>query len=208
MTREPLTDYFHQLIPTIPSPVVLASASPRRADLFTQVGLQFKVVPSTINEPNPNSLSDSPAVIAEHLALLKARDVAAHFSEGWIIGADTVVSYQHQLLGKPDSPVKACEMLQTLSGKIHEVTTGVALVSVSESRIHTFSETTQVRFRELTGEEIRKYVDTGEPMDKAGAYGIQGKGALFVSAIQGDYNNVVGFPLTSFYEESIKFFRS
>lgn len=181
--------------------LVLASASPRRSALLSQIGVTFEVRPSDIVEPPPNvHLNNTASEVTRKLALLKARDVAQHFNKALIIGADTLVSLDGTLLGKPIDDTDAFEMLSRLNGTCHEVVTGVALVDAGTGREIVWSETTQVYFRELHSTEITAYIASGEASDKAGAYGIQGRGAAFVRRIEGCYFNVVGLPLASFVE--------
>lgn len=186
--------------------LILASASPRRAALLSQIGLTFDVHPSNVTEPPHNTHSNNPASeVTQKLALLKAADVAQHFDEAIIIGADTLVSLDGQLLGKPTDDAAAFEMLTHLNGSSHEVVTGVALIDASTGREIVWAETTQVYFRELQNDEIAAYIASGEASDKAGAYGIQGRGAVFVRRIEGCYFNVVGLPLASFIEHLSNF---
>ena len=181
--------------------LVLASASPRRSALLSQIGLTFEVRPSDVVEPPHNIHSNNPASeVTQKLALLKATAVAQHFDEAIIIGADTLVSLDGKLLGKPTDDAEAFEMLTHLSGACHEVVTGVALVDVGTGREIVWAEATQVYFRELQSTEITTYIASGETSDKAGAYGIQGRGAAFVRRIEGCYFNVVGLPLASLVE--------
>ena len=181
--------------------LVLASASPRRSALLSQIGITFEVRPSDIIEPPVNVYLNNPASeVTQKLALLKAVDVAQYFAEAIIIGADTLVSLEGKLLGKPTDDTDAFEMLTHLSGTCHEVVTGVALVDAGTGREIVWSETTQVYFRELHSTEIAAYIASGEASDKAGAYGIQGRGAAFVRRIEGCYFNVVGLPLASLVE--------
>ncbi|MCE2415353.1 septum formation inhibitor Maf [Candidatus Poribacteria bacterium] len=181
--------------------LVLASASPRRSALLSQIGITFEVRPSDIVEPPPNVHLNNPASeVTQKLALLKAIDVAQHFNNTLIIGADTLVSLEGKLLGKPTDDTDAFEMLTHLSGTCHEVVTGVALVDARTGRETVWAETTQVYFRELHSTEINAYIASGETSDKAGAYGIQGRGAAFVRRIEGCYFNVVGLPLASLVE--------
>ncbi len=171
--------------------IVLASASPRRRELLEQLGLSFSVRPSS-GEPEVSGETPEAAVCA--VALAKAEDVAASASpEELVLAADTLVYLDGKPLGKPAGREGAAAMLRSLSGREHEVYTGVALVGGGRKLVR--CERTVVRFRPLTEETIRRYVDTGEPMDKAGAYGIQGLGCLLVESIRGDYSNVVGLPL-------------
>ncbi len=181
--------------------LVLASASPRRSALLSQIGLTFEVRPSDVVEPLHNIHSNNPASeVTQKLALLKATAVAQHFDDAIIIGADTLVSLEGKLLGKPSDDADAFEMLTHLSGTCHEVVTGVALVDAGTGRKIVWSEATQVYFRELQSNEITAYIASGETSDKAGAYGIQGRGAAFVRRIEGCYFNVVGLPLASLVE--------
>ncbi len=180
--------------------VILASSSPRRADLLSQIGLTFEIYPSDIEEPTFNG-SITPASATQQLASMKAKSVAERYTEGVIIGADTLVAYKNELIGKPDNPEHARSILKKLSGKKHKVVTGVCLINVELSKEITWNEVTKVYFRELTPVEIEEYVNCGEPLDKAGAYGIQGRGAAFVNRIEGCYFNVVGLPLASLIEQ-------
>lgn len=180
--------------------LILASASPRRSDLLTQIGLTFEVFPSEIEEPDLQK-HKFPDVTTQHLATLKAKDVAKRFTEGIIIGADTLVSIDDNLLGKPQDNEHAQKMLTCLSNRSHYVVTGVCLYNITHRQELTWSEKTKVFFRELSLTEIVDYINSGEPADKAGAYGIQGRGAAFVKRIEGCYFNVVGLPLASLVEK-------
>ena len=232
-----------ELFDTLPR-LVLASASPRRAALLSQFGLTFEICPSDVEEP---LLSGTAAEVTQKLALLKAETVARQYTDGIIIGADTLVSLDGELLGKPTDGADAREMLMQLSGTCHEVVTGVALIvadssgrcGLQEARLQSaptghaparqenepeparqenepsrcglqpptvareivWTETTNVYFRELRIAEIADYIASGEASDKAGAYGIQGRGAAFVKRIEGCYFNVVGLPLASLVEQ-------
>lgn len=174
--------------------VVLASASPRRQELLRQVGIPFVVDPSTESETiAPEWQAES---IAERLAERKALDVAARHPEAdVVIGADTVVFLDGVPMGKPSDEADAQRMLGLLSGRTHEVRTGIALVAPKASKRVTASVCSRVRFRALDAGEIARYVASGEPMDKAGAYAIQGLASLFVEGIDGDYFNIVGLPI-------------
>lgn len=186
--------------------LVLASASPRRSALLSQIGLTFEVRPSDIVEPPYNiHPNNSASEVTQKLALLKARAVAQHFDDALIIGADTLVSLDGELLGKPTDDADAFKMLTRLSGTCHEVVTGVALVDARTQREVVWSETTQVYFRELHRTEIAAYIASGEASDKAGAYGIQERAAAFVRRIEGCYFNVVGLPLASLVERLSNF---
>ena len=186
--------------------LVLASASPRRAALLSQIGMTFEIRPSDVVEP-PHSAYSGKRVdeVTQELALLKARAVAQHCDEGVIIGADTLVSLNGQLLGKPTDDADAVAMLTQLSGTSHEVVTGVVLIDASTGRTISWAETTQVYFRTLHRTEIADYINSGEASDKAGAYGIQGRGAAFVRRIEGCYFNVVGLPLAILVENLSNF---
>jgi len=173
--------------------IVLASASPRRAELLRQIGIAFTVEASDIDENRVQA--DEPQKWVQYVALEKARDVAKKMEAGLVLGADTIVVKEEKILGKPESPEDALEMLEFLSGSVHEVMTGFALVDTLSQKVITDVEITQVKFRKLTLKEIQAYIASGEPMDKAGAYGIQGLGCLLVEGISGCYFNVVGLPL-------------
>ena len=205
--------------------LVLASASPRRRELLSQIGLEFTVMPSTKEE---NAKTTEAGALVQELSRQKAVDIWEQLSGGQgqnpdadqeqiseetqepnlngkrqpellVIGADTVVCCEGKILGKPHSREAAAEMLTALQGRSHEVYTGVTLYSQSETV--TFFECTQVEFYPMTEVEISEYIDSKEPMDKAGAYGIQGLGARFVKGIRGDYNNVVGLPVGRLYQD-------
>lgn len=180
-------------------PFILASQSPRRKHLLDTLGLSFCVVPSTVDEIVPPHLTD-PVEIVEHLASLKAQDVAKQHPDALTLGADTLVVLNNQILGKPNDPQEARSMLKTLSGVTHTVYTGLALLHPTTEREMVTHEATAVSFASLSDAEIEAYVATGSPLDKAGAYGIQEDlGAVFVSGIRGDYYNVVGLPLHRLY---------
>lgn len=173
--------------------IVLASSSPRRADLLKQAGLEFQIMVSEVDEtPAPGLAPDE---LVRELALRKANAVAAMLNKGLVIGADTVVVKAGRILGKPSGPQEAAEMLRLLQGGGHEVYTGVALVDAVSQKTVVEHEMTRVFFNPLTKGEISRYVATGEPMDKAGAYGVQGLAALFINRLEGCYTNVVGLPL-------------
>lgn len=173
--------------------IILASASPRRRELLRQIGVEAEVMVSDIREGFPPGIPAKDQV--QKLALLKAESVARLVVEGLVIGADTVVVCDERVLGKPENRFHAREMIHSLSGREHRVITGVAVVEKPGGRIVTGYEETKVFFRQLTSTEIDAYIDSGEPSDKAGGYGIQGRGALLVERIEGDYFNVVGLPL-------------
>jgi septum formation protein len=172
-------------------PLVLASASPRRVALLRQVGAEFVVVDPGPDRPWPGEAEPRHGVRA--LALDKARRVASRRPGAVVVGADTVVVLRGARLGKPATPSEAASMLSRLHGRTHEVWTGIAVVRGGEQR--TAAECTRVSFGRLHVDEINAYVASGEPLDKAGAYGIQGLAGQFVRRIEGDYANVVGLPL-------------
>ena len=173
--------------------LILASASPRRAELLRLVGIPFRQVTSHMGEDM--DVPVDPAAHVSELSRRKAQDVSRGLSSGIVLGADTVVVLDGQILGKPTDEEDAARMLHRLNGRVHEVFTGLTLVDVTRGVSVSDVERTEVTFRKLTGEEIVAYVATKEPLDKAGAYGIQDKGAVLVSGIKGCYYNVVGLPL-------------
>lgn len=176
--------------------LILASSSPRRQQLLRNAGFVFEVVPSRVVEMN--EAAEKPVVLAERLAERKADEVARRFApqeDVVVLGADTVVVAQGVILGKPGAPQEAVAMLENLSGREHEVITGVALVAPGGTRHLVTHEVTRVFFRLLTPSEIAAYVATGEPLDKAGAYAIQGRAGRFVTRLEGCYFNVMGLPL-------------
>ncbi len=173
--------------------IILASASPRRRELMKILGKPFSVVTSDAEEVIDPELP--PYFIAEKLSLLKATDVAKNVKGAIVIGADTIVVKDGKILTKPKDEFDAENMLKTLSGTHHSVITGVTVINNKKAKSESFYVETKVYFKPLTDEEIKKYIKSGEPMDKAGAYGIQEKGALFVEKIEGDYFNVVGLPV-------------
>lgn len=196
------------------SQIILASASPRRRELMEQVGLSFSVWPAKGEEVIQGS---APEEVVLELSKQKAEEVAAAvlaYNEAHselttpqdilVIGADTVVAYERKIFGKPKDEEDAAQMLLRLAGRTHSVYTGVTLVFIDKqgrTGEHAFYERTDVSMYEMSEAEIRRYVASGEPMDKAGAYGIQGKCAIHIQKIQGDYNNVVGLPVARIYQE-------
>ncbi len=175
--------------------IVLASASPRRREILEQVGLPFVVVPSCAEENVTGEISAS--LLVQSLSLLKAADVAKSQSENaLVIGADTIVVLGGEILTKPKDADDAKAMLRRLSGQCHSVLTGLTVIRCSDGKSVSVTEETKVYFKTLSEKEIDSYVSTKEPLDKAGSYGIQGLGGLFVEKIDGDYYNVVGLPLS------------
>lgn len=186
--------------------LVLASASPRRRALLSGLGLKFRVLPSAAPEEVEPGME--PGTLAEELARRKAARVAEQLTEReetLVIGADTIVVLEGKILGKPRDEEEARAMLEALAGRWHEVFTGVAVIDAASGRVFSTREMTRVKFRSLYPEEIAAYVATGEPLDKAGAYGVQGKGALLVERIDGCYYNVVGLPLVKLKEALAEF---
>ena len=177
--------------------IILASASPRRAELLSQIGVEFELAPSPVEErPHPD---EAPPDYITRIARAKVIAVARHRESGLVIGADTVVVLDGRLIGKPEDRADAQDLLRQLSGRWHAVMTGVALYDVETRHEVADYDKTLVKFGQLTDREIEWYVNTGEPMDKAGAYGIQGLGGLFVDEIAGNYYNVVGLPIPLVY---------
>ena len=178
--------------------IILASGSPRRKELLTQAGLTFRVLTADVDE---TPTVTEPAAVVEELSMRKAeavRKMRPSEAEAIVVAADTIVALDGEILGKPKDEDDAVRMLRGLSGRTHEVYTGVTVLQVPGTERVTFSNCTRVTFYRLSEEDIRDYVASGEPMDKAGSYGIQGLGVRFVERIKGDYNNVVGFPLAHF----------
>ncbi len=189
--------------------IILASASPRRKELLKQAGLAFKTMPSTKEEKITKEL---PSEIVEELSYQKAVDICGQLAgtmkeDFVVIGADTIVSSWNKVMGKPKDKEEAFDMLWELQGKSHQVYTGVTLAwkyQDEPAMFYTFNECTDVTVFPMTEEEIEKYIDSKEPMDKAGAYAIQGRFAAYVQGICGDYANVVGLPVGRLYQEMKK----
>ena len=191
--------------------IVLASASPRRRELLSQIGVEFEVKPADGEE---RIISTEPSKVVEELSGQKAMFTAkalekenGHVPEGCIVlGADTIVSYEGRILGKPSGKEDAIQMLSMLQGNTHQVYTGVTVLKEKQGswKFHTFFECTDVIFYPVTREEIVEYVNSGDPMDKAGSYGIQGAWGAYVKGIRGDYNNVVGLPVARLIYETKK----
>jgi septum formation protein len=180
--------------------LVLASSSPRRAEILERAGWPHEIIVAGIDETVlPN---EEPAAYVQRLARSKAEAVASRLSEGVVLGADTTVVVANQILGQPLDDADARRMLRLLNAKWHDVLTGVAVVRVGgETRVA--YETTRVRFAEMSEQEIDWYIATREPFGKAGAYGIQGKASLFIEEIEGDYFNIMGLPIRLVYELSV-----
>ncbi|MCR5485653.1 MAG: Maf family protein [Clostridiales bacterium] len=184
--------------------LILASASPRRREILKNAGFDFIVSVSECEEKNDGSLS--PDKLCVSLASQKALDVLKRYPDDIVVGADTVVSIDNMILGKPKDEEDAFKMLRILSGKTNSVYTGVCIAS--KYSVKTFFEKSDVLFYELSDSEIEEYVKTGEPLDKAGSYGIQGMGCLLIKEIHGDFFNVVGLPVARFYRELKSFLKA
>ncbi|MFZ5776194.1 MAG: Maf family protein [Thermodesulfobacteriota bacterium] len=182
--------------------LVLASASPRRRELLAGLGLAFAVQAADVDEtPLPGEI---PAALVQRLSLAKAEAVAMQRPEAWVLAADTVVTVDGLVLGKPRDPEQAVEMLLRLSDRWHEVWSGFCLLRGRDSACAASAVRTEVRFMPLSPALCRAYVATGEPLDKAGSYGIQGQGGLLVSQVRGSYTNVVGLPMTEVIEAMLR----
>ena len=173
------------------SKIVLASQSPRRVELLKEISTQFEVVPSSIEEVLDPGLR--PEENAQNLARAKAESIAPSFPDCWVIGADTLVTLDHEIFGKPEDEEDAKRILKKLSGREHTVVTGICVVGPEKSLDK--AVVSQIKIKPLTDQEIEDYIATGEPMDKAGAYAIQGKGSFMVRSFFGSKNNIIGLPL-------------
>ena len=182
--------------------IILASASPRRRELLTQIGIKYEVIPSKMEEVITSTV---PKLVVQELAKQKAEDIAStRIEDGSIVlGADTVVALDGEIMGKPSDEEDAYQMISKLQNNVHQVYTGVAISYRKDGEIvsHTFYEETEVYVYPMTEKEIRDYISTGDCMDKAGSYGIQGTFAAYIKGIKGDYNNVVGLPVGRVYQE-------
>jgi len=178
-------------------PFILASGSPRRKQLLNQIGLEFTVIPSDVDEDF--TLDLPPEAFTEHWAREKAKSVAKIHPDSLIVGADTIVVLDENILGKPKDKKDSFNMLQSLSGKTHEVITGVSFISLEQELDHTFNERTFVSFNTLSDRDIKSYIDIYNPLDKAGSYGIQDWFSVHIHRVEGCYYNVMGLPLSSFY---------
>ena len=179
---------------------ILASSSPRRRELLLRLQTPFDIMLPDVDESiiPPDG---SPETYCTALAELKANDISQHYPNNLVIGSDTIVVLDNNIMGKPEDKAMAQNMLDTLSGKTHHVYTGVCLKWADNNIHHLFAEITMVTFRELSEADINHYIESCPPYDKAGSYGIQDWSAVFVKEIKGCYDNVVGFPISRFYEE-------
>ena len=183
------------------SPLILASSSPRRKRLLRQVCIPFRVLPSRIVE---ESTTEEPEALVRSLAEKKAKAAARKAAGQWILGADTVVVLENEILGKPENRKDAASMLTRLSGREHRVVTGFSILDPSGAHAHSEEVVTLVRVRKLLRREIDAYIDTGEPFGKAGSYAIQGIGTFMVESITGSYTNVVGLPVSAVIQGLLK----
>ena len=179
---------------------ILASSSPRRRELLLRLQTPFDIILPDVDE-SIIPPAGSPETYCTALAELKANDISQHYPNNLVIGSDTIVVLDDQIMGKPEDKAMAQNMLETLSGKTHHVYTGVCLKWAERNIHHLFAEITTVTFRELSEADINHYVESCPPYDKAGSYGIQDWSAVFVQEIKGCYDNVVGFPISRFYQE-------
>ena len=175
--------------------MILASASPRRKEILENFGFSFKTIVKNIDETSDKTHAEEKIL---EIAEKKARAAAIDFPDENVVGADTVVVVDGKILGKPKNKEEAFSMLKSLSGRNHEVITAFSFININKNISYSDYEITKVYFKNLTDDEINWYINTKEPMDKAGAYGIQGKGAFFVEKIEGDFFSVMGFPLGKF----------
>jgi septum formation protein len=183
------------------SPIILASSSPRRKELLSQAGVTFTIVVSGCDEtPIPG---ESAREMVERLAVVKAAVVAGQHPHAYVIGADTTVCIDGEVLGKPESFEEACSMLRKIQGRTHEVLGGIAIINRSQSLEKRWSHSTKVTMAPMSEEVIARYVRSGEPMDKAGSYAIQGLGLQFVDSVEGSYSNVVGLNISALMVELV-----
>jgi septum formation protein len=183
------------------SPIILASSSPRRKELLSQAGVAFTIIVSGCDEtPVPG---ESAREMVERLAIVKAAVVADQHPHAYVIGADTTVCIDGEVLGKPESFEEACSMLRKIQGRTHEVLGGIAIINRSQGLEKRWSHSTKVTMAPMSEEVIARYVRSGEPMDKAGSYAIQGLGLQFVDSVEGSYSNVVGLNISALMVELV-----
>lgn len=178
--------------------IILASESTRRVDILRTLGISFSIVPPKINESQRKD--ELPKNYVLRLSFEKAQSVGIHFPDKWVVAADTVIVYKNRIMGKPKDERDAFRMLKTLSGKWHRVITGFCILNVSKDIIYRDVVETKVFLREMTDQEIIRYINTSEPLGKAGSYAVQGKGGYMVKEIKGSYSNVVGLPICELAE--------
>jgi len=177
---------------------ILASASPRRMELLAELGLSFNSVPSGVDESLRQG--ETPRKYVKRISLAKAAAVAEMYPDAWVLGADTIVAIDNQILGKPDDERSAEKMIRLLRGRKHDVFTGFSLVRKTEAILEQGVVRSAVVFREVSDEEISWYVRSDEPYDKAGGYAVQGRGSLFIREIRGSHSNVIGLPLSELFD--------
>jgi len=178
--------------------MILASKSPRRKEILEEFGFKLQIITEEVAE---ESNEKDPILWAIEIAKKKAEAVSKNNRDQWVLAADTVVVYENEFLGKPKDEKDAFEVLKKLSGKNHQVITGVVFINVEANIEISFADKTEVYFKQLDESEINWYVETKDPLDKAGSYGIQGKGSIFIERIEGDFFNVMGFPISKFYDK-------
>ena len=183
--------------------IILASSSPRRKEILSKSSLPFEIIPSQYEEDM--TLAMEPDELAKHLSSGKAEDVAKKATDAIVIGADTFLTVDGHILGKPHTEAKAKEMLQLLSGSTHSVFTGYTIIDTKSKKKISKAVETVVYFKSLSEQEIEGYINTGEPLELAGAYAIQNMGSMFVKKIDGDYSNIMGFPLFNIVEDLKEF---
>jgi septum formation protein len=183
--------------------VILASASPRRNDFLSALGLEFTIMPADV--PETPDLGESPENFARRMALCKGKSVADRYPEAWVVGADTVVTIDGLILGKPDDANDALSILKRLNGQEHEVITAYSVICCKQGVEQVRAVSTRVFFHAFSEAVLRGYIHTGEPMDKAGAYGIQGIGSFLVRKIEGSCSNVIGLPLGDLIADMLRY---
>lgn len=183
--------------------IVLASASPRRSELLAKTGLKFEVVPGDYEEDM--TLKMKPASLAKLLSAGKAESVAGRYKNAIVIGADTFIAHRGHILGKPHTPKRAAAMLRELSGNAHSVVTGFTIIDTKTGRKISRAVESKVHFRKMSRQEIAAYIKTGEPLEKAGAYAVQGLGAMFIKKVEGDFFGIMGLPIYEIVRELKKF---
>ncbi len=175
--------------------IILASTSPQRFNLMNQLGIKFEALPSNFDEDSVKKIS--PKLYVKKLAKFKAQVVSNKVNEGIIIGVDTIIAFGEEIIGKPKNEIDAKNTLHKLSGKTHEAISGICVINKYSKKTVIKAVVTKVKFRKLSKKIINEYIASKEPFNKAGSYAIQGKGAILIEEIQGDYNNIVGLPLTT-----------
>ncbi|MCX7966753.1 MAG: Maf family protein [Syntrophorhabdaceae bacterium] len=178
--------------------IILASESTRRVDILRTLGISFSIIPPKIDESQRKD--EPPKNYVLRISFEKAQSVGVHFPDKWVVGADTVIVYKNRIMGKPKDERDAFRMLKTLSGKWHKVITGFCILNISKDIIYRDVVETKVFLREMTDQEIIRYINTSEPLGKAGSYAVQGRGGYMVKEIKGSYSNVVGLPICELAE--------